>query len=94
MKTIYLHGKIKCFYWAVMLAAAVMLFGCPNKVTVKPETHTVAFNVVGNTGGKLTAKGDGNNFTGGGRGKKKKGVFFGKTGNPEERKKGEGGGGG
>ena len=65
MKNIYLHGKIKYFYWAVMLAAAVMLFGCPNKVTVKPETHTVAFNVVGNTGGKLTATVDGNNFTGG-----------------------------
>ena len=65
MKNIYLHRKIKCFCWAVMLAASVMLFGCPNKVTVKPETHTVAFNVVGNTGGKLTATVDGNNFTGG-----------------------------
>ena len=65
MKNIYLHGKLKCFCWAVMLAAAVMLFGCPNSTAVKPETNTVAFNVVGNTGGKLTATVDGNNFTGG-----------------------------
>lgn len=65
MKNIYLHRKIKCFCWAAMLAASLVLFGCPNSTAVKPKTHTVAFNVVGNTGGKLTATVDGNNFTGG-----------------------------
>ncbi len=59
MKNIHLHGKLKCFCWAAMLAASLVLFGCPNKVTVKPKTYTVSFNVVGNTGGKLTATVDG-----------------------------------
>ena len=56
MKNIYLQGKAKCFYGAIMLAVLAMLFACQNKVTVTPTTYTVSFNAAGDTGNTLTAK--------------------------------------
>ena len=41
-----------------MLAAMALFTGCPNKITVKPETFAVTFSVDG-TGGMLKAKAEG-----------------------------------
>jgi len=42
----------------LMLAAMALFTGCPNKITVKPETFAVTFSVDG-TGGMLKAKAEG-----------------------------------
>ena len=41
-----------------MLAAIALFTGCPNKITVKPETFAVTFGVAGQNG-SLKAKADG-----------------------------------
>ena len=53
------NKKTKVFKWAavLMLAAMALFTGCPNKITVKPETFAVTFSA--GEHGTLKAKAEG-----------------------------------